>query len=267
MGVVQVHVVTVVGVGGEVERGLLRVVLGPELQAAGLAGQIVDEQGAAVRPVARCTRTWSGPTSSISWSPVPISSHSRSACRVRSNQVSRLLGVEALVGHVDPLAGEGAVLDQRGDERAGVGPEKPAPWVPSRCMGVRIASRSGRSRRSPMPISSPYRITGGAGHSELQAVGQLDPRRSPPSIGASRRRMPRPYSCMSGSGANVRKTSCRSSSVSRPQVDLVVVAQERGPLAVPRQIRQLAERGSHRAPVLASQRQYHCLVEAEREHH
>ena len=46
-----------------------------------------------------------------------------------------------------------------------------------------------------------------------------------------------------------------------------MVAQERGPLAVPRQVGQFAERGGDRAPVLAGQRQHERLVQPEREHH
>src|ERR1700738_689996 len=44
---VQVHVVAVVGVGDEVERGLLRVVQEAELQADGPVGQVVHEQRSA----------------------------------------------------------------------------------------------------------------------------------------------------------------------------------------------------------------------------
>ena len=46
-----------------------------------------------------------------------------------------------------------------------------------------------------------------------------------------------------------------------------MVAQERGPLTVPGQLGQLAQRRGDRAPVPPRQRQHQGLVEAEREHH
>ena len=97
-----------------------------------------------------------------------------------------------------------------------------APWRSRRaagsshCIGVRIASRPGRSRFSPMPISSPYRSTGVPGMRELQGVGQLDP----PPVAAQHRRQPAPDPAAVDAhrlacGANAAKTSARCSSVSR----------------------------------------------------
>ena len=54
-------------------------------------------------------------------------------------------GEEATTGRINLLVGAS---------------ENPPFSVPDHCIGVRIASRSASSSSSPMPISSPYRITG-----------------------------------------------------------------------------------------------------------
>ena len=68
--------------------------------------------------------------------------------------------LQALVGDVDVVEPEGTGLTTGRISRSGGASENPPLAVPDHCIGVRIASRSGRARSSPMPISSPYRSTG-----------------------------------------------------------------------------------------------------------
>jgi hypothetical protein len=69
--------------------------------------------------------------------------------------------------------------------------EKPPLRSSVHCIGVRIALRSFSRRFSPIPISSPYRSTGGPGQREDQAVGEFQAslvsqhRRQPPAYPAA----------------------------------------------------------------------------------
>jgi hypothetical protein len=91
---------------------------------------------------------------------MPTSSHSRTVCRTRSNQTSREFGSRRWsVTLTRSYANEPWPTTGR-TSRSGAAVENPALAVGAHCIGVRIAVRSGSDRSSPMPISSPYRITG-----------------------------------------------------------------------------------------------------------
>ena len=173
---------------------------------------------------------------------------------IRSSQFSIRSRVALLRRHVHLLVSELPAAD---------GGQRQLPLDPPakirRSSRWPTASASGRcrarSRRDPRPSRSRPHTAAPAcpGSVSIRLCASLQSAaRSFPSIGAARRRMPRLYSCIRGSGPNLPNTSARSSSLSRPRSSSSCVRKKIRPLAVLRNLRQRRVRVADRlAPVLA----------------
>ena len=119
-----------------------------------------------------------------------------------------------------------------------------------------------------MPISSPYCIIGVPGSENSRLNASSSCRRSLPSIGASRRRMPRSYSCMRFSGPNASNTFWRCSSVSRPRSSSSWLRRNCTHCALARTLRASASSAQTSGSMSAGgQRVEQPLVDREVQHH